>query len=452
VKAEPDRIGSRVIKEIRRVIAAFPLAILILVCATAWGSSGNPAKPPDPLTCSYSNQVYNGDANLMRQKAPTHFKLMTSRYVEIVQAARGYKCTGTTTVAFNGHNYFQAGKSDDPGIAQLVPTIAFRTGMSLANAFDLTAFSVVSIGVLIGYGAFWHLYPDRRLRWVGACVFLCLGLAEAKVADVYIFQISPLIAGIPWVLASALNRKSLALTLNAVLLAFCCSWCSLVRSGTTLICLVFIFTLFIGRRRVHQTFLPLVLIALACVPSMVFERHLITRRDTTLAGLGETATAVNSHPIWHSVYIGLGFIPNSQVPEYSDAVAIDKVRSIDPTVPYTSAKYELILRREVFNLAKQKPLLLIENLAAKTGVVTLLAVILLFPARRALFAEKGLLWLDAAFVLAIGLSAMSAILVIPRPPYLLTFFCLTSLYSSIKLCRAFSIDIERSSAVQEKPA
>ena len=40
----------------------------------------------------------------------------------------------------------------------------------------------------------------------------------------------------------------------------------------------------------------------------------------------------------------------------------------------------------------------------------------------------------AAFVAAIGMSAMNAILVIPHASYLLTFLCLTFLYSSVKLC------------------
>ena len=60
---------------------------------------------------------------------------MTSRYVEIVQAARGYNCSGTSAVAFNGHNYIQAGISDDPGIAELIPTISSLTRMSLADSF-----------------------------------------------------------------------------------------------------------------------------------------------------------------------------------------------------------------------------------------------------------------------------------------------------------------------------
>jgi hypothetical protein len=279
------------------------------------------------------------------------------------------------------------------------------------------------------------LYPDKHVRWIGAVVFLCLGLAEATVADVYIFQISPLIAGIPWVLHFALARKSMALNVSAALLAFSCSWCSLVRIGTTLICMVFLITLFIGRCRVRKIFLPLLLIVIACVPCILIEQHLIARRDTILANLGGTASAVNNHPIWHAIYTGLGFVPNSEVREFNDTIAMNKVRSIDPSAPYTSAKYEAILRREVLSIAKHRPMLLIENLAAKVTIVILCASILLFPSRHLLFAEREVLWLDTAFVLAIGLSSMNAILVVPKVPYLLTFLCLTFLYSSIKLCR-----------------
>jgi len=88
------------------------------------------------------------------------------------------------------------------------------------------------------------------------------------------------------------------------------------------------------------------------------------------------------------------------------------------------------------NIAKHRPMLLIENVAAKVAIVIVCASILLFPSRRLLFAEREILWLDSAFVLAIGLSSMNAILVVPKVPYLLTFLCLTFLYSSIKLCRS----------------
>jgi len=199
-------------------------------------------------------------------------------------------------------------------------------------------------------------------------------------------------------------------------------------------------------------FLPLLLILLACLPSMLVERHLIARRDALLASLGGAATAVNKHPIWHAIYAGLGFVPNSEVRAFSDTIAMEKVRSIDPTVPYTSPEYEAILRREVLRLAKQKPMVLLENLAAKTGIVLLCALILLFPARRLLFAEREVLWLDAAFVLAIGLSAVNVILVAPKVPYMLTFCCLTFLYSSVKLCRGRFLSKESGAANQNAGA
>jgi hypothetical protein len=429
----------------RASFVALALLVIMLLCeGRACCLTGNGSAPPDLQACHYSNQVYENDASLMRKRAPAHFALMASRFVQVGQAVRGRACTGTATVAFNGHKYVQAGLSDDPGLVWLIPTISHWTGMSVADVFDLTAFALISLAVLTGYAGFSRLYPDDQVRWAGAAVFLCLGIAQAKVADVYIFQTAPLIGGIPWVLYFALRHKLFALNASMTLFVFCSSWCSLVRSGTTTICLAFLIPLLAGCYRVRKMLLPVLLIILACLPSIIFKRFQIAHRDAILAGTGETATAVNSHPIWHSIYIGLGFIPNSQVPEYSDAVAIDKVRSIDPTAPYTSAKYELILEREVLKIAKQRPALLIENLAAKTGIVILLAAILLFPAKRLLFAEKEIIWLDTSFVLAITLSAMNAILVIPKPAYLLTFLCLTFLYSFMKLCRRRFLDAHAS--------
>jgi hypothetical protein len=415
----------------------FATAVLMVIAGSSgWCLTGKLPTAADLPTCRYSDSVRDADASLLRQKAPTLFKLMPSRYVQIVEAARGYHCSGAATVAFNGHNYLQAGMNDDAGIVELIPLLASSTGMSLADTYDLTELVLISSGILIGYAGFWRLYPDRRARWVGAVVFLCLGFAQAIVADVYIFQTSPLIAGIPWILHFALSSRICALNVSAVLLAFCCSCCSWVRSGTTLICMAFLITLFIFRYRIQKVFLPLLLVLLACFAPMLFMRHLLARRDHLLATLGDTTTTTNGHLLWHTIYIGLGFVPNSLVPEYKDAVAFNKVQSIDPRVAFGSEEYEIILKHEVWNLAKQRPMLLLENLAAKVGVLLLSAWILLFPSRRTLFAEREVLWLDFAFVVAIAVSAMNVILAVPRPRYLLTFLCLTFLYSGVKVCRA----------------
>ena len=200
--------------------------------------------------------------------------------------------------------------------------------------------------------------------------------------------------------------------------------------------LTFLLTLFAVRYRSQKPWLPLVLIAFACIPSALFERSVISRRNAALAQIGETAQAEHGHAFWHTFYIGFGFIPNSEVPAYKDSVAAEKVRSIDPSAAYASAKYQAILRRELWSLVERRPLLVITTLAAKTGIMVLLASFLLYPVRRLVFAEPAIVWFDAASLLTIVMSAMNGIVAVPKASYLLTFLCLIFLYSSIKLCRS----------------
>jgi hypothetical protein len=413
---------------------------LVLVLLALYGLAAfftNQETGPGLSTCHYSDRLYDDDSALMLQaKAPTHFRLMISRYVAMVQAARGNQCTGTTAVGYNGHQYLQTGASDDPGIMEFMPAISSFFGVSIANSYDLVILAVISLGILIGYAGLWKLFSDPRLRLVGVAVFLCLAIAEVAIADEYMFQVSPLIAAIPWLLYLGITGKNLALTLGATLLAFCCSWCSLIRSGSLAICLTFLLTLFAVRHRSQKPLLPLILIVIACIPSVLFERSVISRRDAALAKVGESAKAEDSHAFWHTFYIGFGFIPNSELPAYEDGVAAKKVRSIDPTAAYASEKYQAILRRELWSLLKRRPMLVIGTLAAKAVIMILLASILLCPVRRLIFAERAIFWFDAASLLTIGMSAMNGIIAVPRLSYLLTFLCLIFLYSSIKLCRS----------------
>ena len=387
----------------------------------------------DSPDCHYSDDIYQSDLALMAHKPPTRFNLMTSRYREIVQAARGYKCTGTTTVAFDGHDYFQAGLSDDPGIAELIPSIASWTDLPLGRSFDLIEGLLIALGVLSGYAGYWRLCPHTR--WVGLAVFLAIGLLEAKVADVYSLQLSPLLAGIPWIAYFALTKSTFAFGLCAALLVFLCSMCSFLRSGTLLICLAFTVTVVFGGFAFRKALVLLLVVVLSCAPSLWLAHRLIANRNTVLAKFGEGPTGVNSHPIWHSIYLGLGFVPNSEVSAFRDELAADRVRSIDPTAAYTSAKYEAILRNEVLRIAKQNPIVLIENLAVKSGLVSILVFILLYPSRKKVFSQKSDLWMDLAFSLAIVLSASGAVLVAPLTPYLLTFLGMTALFSSVSYCR-----------------
>lgn len=386
--------------------------------------------------CNYSDEIYANDAKLMRlPEAPTHFRLMISRYVEMVQAAKAYPCTGTVTVGFDGHQYLQTGHSDDAGIMELIPTLSRLLNIPLGRAYDATILAVILCGLAAGYCGFVQLFPSAQSRWLGIVVFVCIGLAEARVADEYIFQSSPLVAGLPWLLHYSLTRRTFALTTAAIMLAFCCSWCALVRTGTVVICMTFLFAMFLLRKRKERDVLALALCFLACIPASLFERSLVARRNTAFTNVGEHATAQDNRPLWHTFYIGLGFVKNSEVPAYRDEVARDKVRSINASVAYTSTQYETILRHEIWSLLKRKPLLVLGILVSKALIVLLLCIILLFPARRFIFSEMDVMWIDRAFLLTMGMSAVNSIVALPRLAYLLTFCSLAVIYSSFKVSR-----------------
>jgi hypothetical protein len=132
--------------------------------------------------------------------------------------------------------------------------------------------------------------------------------------------------------------------------------------------------------------------------------------------------------LWHSVYIGFGFLPNDYGVTYNDTCASDKVKSVDPSIPYCSAAYERVLRTATLELAKAHPFFVLKTLAAKS--IRLAQFILLYV---------NLGWIILAlrfpgwrrilpFVGAIAFGALPGLLVVPFKPYVLGMLCFSGLF------------------------
>jgi hypothetical protein len=80
-------------------------------------------------------------------------------------------------------------------------------------------------------------------------------------------------------------------------------------------------------------------------------------------------TVIPAHALWHSVYIGLGYLSNEVVTSYNDQVAYDKVQSLVPGTLYESPEYHHILRQQVGLIVRQHPQLVLYTVAAKLGVI-----------------------------------------------------------------------------------
>jgi hypothetical protein len=227
--------------------------------------------------------------------------------------------------------------------------------------------------------------------------FLAVGMT-AIASDAYAFQAFPAIAGIPWLVRLSHDRKRLVIVW--VVLAVAAGLCDLVRfhAGLPYIAMMVVMA-FIHFPKVKAVALTLAITCLYLLPSVWFYRIYPLK-----------------HPDWHSVYIGLGWIPNSEVAAYQDHIGGDKVKSIDPSVVFGSPQYEAILRGELLKITKHKPWIIAGNLLAKTVAILFMLGILLVPVWKHLR-------FDLPFIVAIALGVLPGILVTPNPRYILAGLC-----------------------------
>jgi hypothetical protein len=83
----------------------------------------------------------------------------------------------------------------------------------------------------------------------------------------------------------------------------------------------------------------------------------------------------SSHGIWHSAYIGLGYVSNQWGIYWDDSVGAETVEKNCPGVRYVSPSYYSCLRTEFFRVIQADPLLLVRNLLAKTFMIIARSVI-----------------------------------------------------------------------------
>ena len=406
----------------------FFLLLWLTWCPKAFTQAKAWAELPE---CRISQETVRRDAAILQSPAPTFFRLMPSRYAEIVEAGRGYRCTGVHSVAFDGLQYFQAGHSDDWGLPELIPSVARVTHWSMAMSYDAIEVLLIVLTAASGLVGLWKLSHTRQARVAAVgCVALVV-LLEFRVADVYVFQSAPMLCFIPWLVYLWRSRRDKLLLACAAAFVFTASWFSFVRSGTELICVALVLPLCLAVRSFWKAALCLLVVGLLCLPAWLFAHRSNLQRDELLARMGQRQEIPEGHPLWHSVYIGLAFIPNSEVPKYEDQSAKARVDSIDPAVPYMSKRYNLILRHVVFEMALHKPWIIIGNVLAKVAIMCVLPFVFLWPMRRTLKSRGKMTWIEWSFLLGGILSASGGILVIPRLAYVLSFICLTTLFATI---------------------
>lgn len=382
-------------------------------------------------TCEISQATYDSDLSFENQRSPIFVRLMGSRYVDLRRSERGLSCTGVPLVAFDGLRFRAAGEADDPGIYYFVPELARAFHLRLETAADLMLIGTVLLGSCIGLLGFMKTAQSATGRRIGVIAFLLLTILELIAGDVYVMNAAPAVACVPWILYFA-SRKHLTkgAMVTFVLMGLTSQLADFVRAqaGTGLI----IFTL-VALAGLYQmkpwSRLTLAALLLAGGAGVhMFCHQLYAQRNTFLAARFAGYEPEQRHVFWHAVYLGLGYVQNSDVPAYRDEVAIAKVQLLEPTAKYPSLEYEQVLKKETLALARRRPFLILESLLVKLAVVLLFCICAANVGLYAAIVSRKSIWCDLAFLGAVGFSALFGILVVPNPKYLLGLITFAALY------------------------
>jgi len=371
---------------------------------------------------------------------PTRIAMMSARWSTLQASFAGYQKTGVPLVGWDGSRLVPSEYKDDSGLDYFIPRLASFFGIRLSEAADLFLASTVILGYSLGLIGLMLLLGSWWSRCWAIIEVLALAVLCLRLGDVYVVQSSIAIATIPWILYFSRkwdNRLELPFFL-AVGLALGVANFMRAQAGTMVLLFCIPLLALYGRTPPKRRALLLGTLLAGSAASALYFRHAFAVRDAYIQGHQPGySPAPRQHPLWHSVYIGLGFVSNPYVPGgYCDQVGVDKVRTLSPNTAFLSPEYDQILGQQVHMLAKTHPFVVLVNLAAKLGILQLLAVV---AANGGLFAAiwyRKPLSVDLAFWVAIAFGALPGLAVIPNPKYILGALTVLVLYGLVSVDHA----------------
>jgi hypothetical protein len=361
---------------------------------------------------------------------------MPTRYQALLETLAGYKKTGMSLIAYDGHSLHPPAFGDDVGIYYFVPKIAQVFNMPIDRSFDIFIIGLTLISVVLALVGLFLLFKRPASIIVSLLGVSVLAFTMLKLSDVYVAAPFAILSVVPICLYFIQQNKlcwSLLVTLFFAGSIIGIANAMRSNAGTTVMIFLLILLAFYMRvpRRVKLILLSMLIIG-TLIPSAFFSL-LLNHRDDYLRTVATNNCAPRQHVIWHSIYIGLGFLNNEYDIRYKDEVAFAKVKSISASVAYLSPEYEAILRKEVVSLAMNHPTFIIKTVLAKLGVMQGYLLI---------FANLGLLAaaiyrkrcsLELAFWVGLAFSSISGLLVVPIPGYVSGFIALAMLYSIMSI-------------------
>jgi hypothetical protein len=358
--------------------------------------------------------------------APTPWPIQSSRASELQASLTVLDHGGPVLLGYHpGTNQpYAIGYSDDQGIYVIVPLISHWLGQSDPLAVLRWLWIVAWALTLLSSAAIFR--SIFRSRWAAllAPPTLLVCILSFGFGDIYWVAAWVVVTFMPVLILLARKRPH-RLSLALVLIALTCGVVSAIRSDAGLpVALAAAAVGVTAGGRFSLRLAVAAAVALAYIaPTSIVLPAIRTHRDHRV-GVDLSAQVPTSHPLWHSLYIGLGYTSNRYGIHYSDGYAAAAAQEADPGVPYLSPAYANVLHKQVDALVEHDPGFVASAETEKAVVELshsaryLILLALLLPAAMIAGEPIGLRTFELAlFLPALAIGALPAIVAIPLRDY-----------------------------------
>ncbi|MGD0452349.1 MAG: hypothetical protein ABSB69_02015 [Solirubrobacteraceae bacterium] len=361
--------------------------------------------------------------------APNPWPVQGSRIPELQASLAVLNHGGPALLGYRAgtHTPYAVGYAQDQGIYLIVPVLSHWLGESnpiaMLRWLWLAAWSST---LLFSAAAFRSLF---RSTWAAlvASPALLVCIVSFGFGDVYWVAAWIVVTFVPVLILLTRNRPRRA-WLMLMAIAFAAGVVTTIRADAGLpVALAAAAAAALVARRWPLRVLMIAAVAVAYLaPTSIVLPAVREHRDHRV-GVNLSASEPTSHPLWHSLYIGLGYTSNSYGIHYLDGYGIAAAHELDPGAGFLTPAYQRALHKQVDALLEHAPGFVATAEAQKAVVELFLAapyivlLALLLPAALIAPGPVGLRWSELAlFLPALAIGALPAIVAVPFRDYALT--------------------------------
>jgi hypothetical protein len=361
--------------------------------------------------------------------APNPWPIQTSRAIDLKASLSVLDHGGPALLGYRPgtHVPYAIGYSDDQGIYVIVPVLSHWLGASDPIAMLRWLWIVAWALALLFSAAVWRSL--FRSSWAALLapptLFICI--LSFGFGDIYWIAAWVVVTCVPLLVLLARTRPR-HLWAALVLVALVAGACTAIRSnaGLPVAIAAAAVAVMAGRRWPSRVTVTMVVVVVYLAPTWIVLPAIREHRDQR-TGVNLSAQEPTSHPLWHSLYIGLGYTSNRYGIHYLDGYAAAAVQEADPGVRYLSPAYASGLHRQVNALIRRDPGF-VAKVEVEKAVVELshagryiLLLVLMLPAALTVRGPARLRRRELAlFLPALAIGALPAIVAIPLRDYELT--------------------------------